>query len=341
VGWLETELVEACKFHNIIGKSPRMLEVLSQISRVAKHFQSLLITGPSGSGKELTARVLHRLSQRSHRPFIACNAAAIPDTLAESELFGYVRGAFTGAVKDKAGLFEYANGGTLFLDEVCELSLNVQVKLLRVLQEQEIQRVGSPATTKIDVKIIAATNRNPKEEIEAGRFRADLYYRLAMVEVELPPLRERREDLLLLQKYFVTQFATQYGKDIRGISRRAQNVLAAYDWPGNIRELENVIGRACMLADSPFIDLCHLPATLLERRQEPLSSSDALATLEQASATYARHVLATVGGNKRQAAEILGISRTTLYGLLKKADDCSSCREDGLVLGPHIQRRVG
>jgi two-component system response regulator PilR (NtrC family)/two-component system response regulator HydG len=280
----------------------------------------VLVSGPSGTGKELVARALHAMSPVSTGPFVVCNCAGVPETLAESEWFGYVKGAFTGATQDKMGLFEHANGGSIFLDEIGEMSLNVQAKLLRVLQSHEIQRVGSPVTRKLDVRVVAATNRDLKQEVREKRFREDLFYRLSIVDLKLPSLLERKEDLPLLQRHFVDKFSSEYHKDITGITRRAQNLLSRYHWPGNIRELENVIGNACMMADGPVIDIAHLP---LELRNQDGSDSP-FQTLAEVERAHALRVLEMVGGNKLRAAEILGISRSTLYNLLGTPESAES-----------------
>jgi DNA-binding NtrC family response regulator len=310
---LDGELVSSFKFQGMVARSPRMLETFSTLRRIAPHFRTLLVSGPSGTGKELVARALHQMSPVASGPFVVCNCAGVPETLAESEWFGYVKGAFTGANQDKLGLFEHADGGTIFLDEIGETPLNLQAKLLRVLQSHEIQRIGSPLARKLDVRVVAATNRDLKQEVRERRFREDLYYRLSVVDMKLPALAERKEDLPLLQRHFVEKFAAEYGKNIGGITRRAQNVLSRHYWPGNIRELENVIGNACMMSDGPMIDTCHLPSELL--RQD--SSEDlGMLSLEEVERNHARRVLEMVGGNKLRAAEILGISRSTLYNLL-------------------------
>ena len=225
-----------------------MLEVYSKVRRVAPLFQTALITGPTGTGKELIARALHNLSPRSRENLVICNCSALTETLLESQLFGHVKGAFTGATEDRAGLFEYANHGTLFLDEIGELSPAAQAKLLRILQNQELQRVGSPVASQVDVHVIAATNRNVRELASKGQFREDLFYRLSMIEIQLPCLVDRKEDLPLLQQHFLRHFSARYGKEFKGISRRAQILLARHMWPGNVRELENVIGMACIMA---------------------------------------------------------------------------------------------
>src|SRR2546425_2663595 len=265
---LDSELLKTYQFEGMIGRSPLMLQVFARIRRVAPHFRVALVTGASGTGKELVASALHRLSPAASSRLATCNCAAVPETLFESELFGHVRGAFTGATQDKIGLFEYAHGGTVFLDEIGEIPLEMQSKLLRVLENGEIQRVGAPAVKRVDVRVIAATNRNLQELIAEKRFREDLYYRLSMVEIELPRLADRREDLPLLERFFIEQFAEQYGKPIRGITPRAQVVLARDPWRGNIRELRSVLGSASMMAEGEMIDVRDLPERLRTRGGE-------------------------------------------------------------------------
>jgi DNA-binding NtrC family response regulator len=312
---LDREILEACRFEDMVGRSPLMLEVFARIRRVAPHYRTALLMGPTGSGKELAARALHRLSPASG-PFIACNCTAIVETLFESELFGYVRGAFTGATRDKMGLFEYANGGTLVLDEIGDMPLASQGKLLRVLQNQQIQRVGSPETRKVDVRVIAITSRNLHALMRERQFREDLYYRLSMIEIKLPSLAERREDLPLLQRYFLERLAAQYHKPIRGITRRAQTLLARYSWPGNVRELENVLGDACMRVEGEVIDVRDLPERLRVQPSQTAPEDEALLPLAELDRRHALRVLERVSGNKLRAAQILGISRATLYRLL-------------------------
>lgn len=311
---LDGELVSSFKFQGMVGRSPWMLDLFSKMRRIAPHFRTVLVTGPSGTGKELVARALHQMSPVASNAFIVCNCAGVPESLAESEWFGYVKGAFTGASQDKMGLFEHANGGSIFLDEIGEMPLNIQAKLLRVLQSHEIQRLGSPVPRKLDVRVIAATNRDLKEEVREKRFREDLFYRLSVVEMRLPTLAERKEDLPLLQRHFVEKFATEYNKNVGGISRRAQNLLSRYHWPGNIRELENVIGNACMMTDGPMIDICHLPSEL--SHPESATGDSPFLSLADVERNHVRRVMEMVGGNKLRAAEILGISRSTLYNLL-------------------------
>lgn len=313
---LDHELLANYEVEGLIGRSPLVLDMTAKLRRVAPHFRSVLLTGQTGTGKELAARALHRFSPGASKPFAVCNCSAIVDTLFESELFGYVRGAFTGATQDKIGLFEFANGGTVFLDEIGELPLGAQAKLLRVLQNQEVQRVGSPVPRKIDVRVVAATNRDLRAMVAEKRFRDDLYYRLAMVEVTLPRLADRKEDLPLLQRHFVERFAAQYNKEISGITRRGQALLARYHWPGNVRELENVIGSACMLAQGPAIDINDLPEHI--RTGTAPDPDDDLVSLEAVEHRHVLRVLAAVEGNKNRAAEILGISRATLYNILAK-----------------------
>ena len=315
---LENELLENFEFDGMIGRSPLMLELVSKIRRIAPHFRSVLVTGPTGVGKELVARALHRLSPGQKGNFVALNCSSISETLAESELFGHVKGAFTGAHQDKAGVFEYADGGVVLLDEIGEMPLPLQAKLLRVLQNQELQRVGSPAVRKVDVRVVAATNRDLPEMVSQGKFREDLYFRLCMIELKVPSLAERREDLPILQRHFLKSFAAQYKKPLAGLTRRAQTLLAKYSWPGNVRELENVIGHACMMTESDVIDVRDLPARIQNLRSAENTESEVDLSLDQAARLHVQRVLAHVGGNKVRAAEILGISRTYLYELLKK-----------------------
>ncbi len=315
---LENELLENFQFEGIIGRSPLMLDLFSKIRRVAPHFRSVLITGPTGAGKELVAKALHQLSGSGKR-FVAVNCSSITESLAESELFGHVKGSFTGASQDKVGVFEYADGGTAMLDEIGEMPLPMQAKLLRVLQNHEVQRVGSPAVTKVDVRVVAATNRDLHEMSRQGKFREDLYFRLSAVELKVPSLAERPEDLPLLERHLLKAFAAQYNKPVSGLTRRAQTVLARYPWPGNIRELQNVIEHACMMAESDVIDVRDLP----ERVQNQAAAADAdyevLMSIDQLERRHAQRVLDHVGGNKVRAAEVLGISRTHLYQLLKES----------------------
>jgi DNA-binding NtrC family response regulator len=315
---LEDDLSENLEFEGMIGRSPRMLDLFAKIRRIGPHFRAVLVTGPTGVGKDLVARALHRRSPSPTGPFVAANCSAISETLAESELFGYVKGAFTGALQDKTGLFEYANGGTALLDEIGDMPLTMQAKLLRVLQNQELQRLGSPVTRKLDVRIVAATNRDLSEMVKCGKFREDLYFRLTMVTLKVPSLAERPEDLLLLQRHFLKRFAAEYKKPVLGLTRRAQTLLGSYSWPGNVRELENVIGHACMMTESEAIDIRDLPESVQNQNVKSFARNDELLSLAQAERLHVEHILNRVGGNKAVAAKTLGISRTSLYRILNE-----------------------
>lgn len=314
---LDQQMVDTFQLEGIVGRSPLILDVLAVVRRVAPHFRTALITGDTGTGKELVAKALHRLSPVSDKTFAVCNCAGLVETLFESELFGHVRGAFTGATQDKVGLFEYAHQGTVFLDEIGDMPLAGQAKLLRVLQNQEVQRVGSPAPRKVDVRFIAATNKDLSALMHEHRFREDLYYRLSMLEITLPALFDRKEDLPLLQRHFIEKFATQYNKPVRGMTRRVQALLGRHGWPGNVRELENVIGKACMTVEGSVIDVKDLPAYL---RKAPVARADDdnLLSMEEVQERHLVRVLERMGGDKSRAAEVLGISRSTLYNILAR-----------------------
>jgi len=324
---VDSELLSTCQFEEMVGRSPVMWEMFARIRRVAPHFRSALITGATGTGKELVARALHRLSPVSGGRYVVCNCSAVVETLFESELFGYVKGAFTGANADKMGLFEYAHNGTLFLDEIGDMPMNTQAKLLRVLQNQEVQRVGSLTPRKVDARVIAATNHDLKALISQNRFREDLYYRLSMVEIRTPPLSERKEDIALLEHHFIRKFSEQYQKPIRGLTQRAQIVLGRYSWPGNVRELENALGNACMMVMGEIIDVADLPENL--RAQAPVpaaagnspaapSESDTDLSLEEQERLLLVSALERAGGNQSQAARILRISRDRMRYKMSK-----------------------
>ncbi len=315
---LDRELLHVSKFEGMVGRSPLMLDVFAKILRVAPHFRTVLITGATGAGKELVAQALHRASPVAKNRFAVCNCSALVENLLESELFGHVRGSFTGALQDKPGLFEHADGGSIFLDEIGELTPSAQAKLLRVLQNRQVQRVGSVTTRAIDVRVIAATHRDLKAMVRAGTFREDLYYRLAMVEVNLPSLASRHEDLPLLERYFLEKFAAEYGKSVAGLTRRAQARMAVYPWPGNVRELENVIGNACMMAQGTVIDIDDLPDNLRSPAHYERAGDETLLSLEEVQRRHILRVLEAVGGHKTRAAEILGIGRATIYQMLSK-----------------------
>ncbi|MBN2102966.1 sigma-54-dependent Fis family transcriptional regulator [bacterium] len=319
---LQDELREKYRFENIIGNSNRMMEVLALVSKVAKTDSTVLISGDSGTGKELIAKATHLNSRRKNRAFITINCGALPENLQESELFGHVRGAFTGAIKDKRGLFQEANGGTLFLDEIGETALSTQVKLLRFLQDGEIRRVGENEPLYVDVRLIAATNQDLKKLIEEGRFREDLYYRLNVIPIDLPPLRDRRDDIPLLADHFLKTYQERTKKSNPSISPEAMKCLMQYDWPGNVRELENVIERALILASKNVILPEDLPSSILSNEQQPIieepemlvGGGQTLEVLEK------KHILMTLDKcvwNQKKASEILGISTTTLWRKLK------------------------
>ncbi len=331
---IEEAFVRASQFGEMVGRSPEMLDAFVRLQRIAPHYRSALITGETGTGKELAARALHALSPVSTRPLVVCNCAAIVETLFESELFGHVKGAFTGAVQDRTGMFESANGGTIFLDEIGEVPLVSQSKLLRVLQNQEVQRVGSSAVRTLNVRVIAATNRDLRAMIAKNQFREDLYYRLSMVRVQLPRLVDRKQDLPLLERHFLEEFSRRFAKRIKGITHRAQGLLARYPWPGNVRELENAIGHACMMTAGDNIDVRDLPEDLQNyRHTQGPGAAAPLLTLAEAGRCHAQYVLDRVGGNKQEAAEILGISRNTLYRILKEPLPSNGQTEPGAEPG--------
>ncbi len=321
---LDSELLGVFQLEGIVGRSPLMLEMFSKIRRIGPHFQTALVTGETGTGKESVAKALHKLSPYASGPFIVCNCAAIADNLFESELFGHARGAFTGAAQDKVGFVEAASGGTLFLDEITEIPLGAQAKLLRLLQNREIQRVGTSRPKQIDVRIVAATNRDLKSLVAENKVREDLYYRLTMIEVKLPRLADRKEDLPLLQRHFLDLFSARYKKPTLNLTRRAQAVIAGYSWPGNIRELENVLGYCCMMAEHETIDVRDLPENMQSSNLSgvpPAVPDDvSLMSMRQVELWHLSRVLEHVGGNRGRAAGILDISRTTLYRLLLEKD---------------------
>jgi DNA-binding NtrC family response regulator len=295
--------------HGLIGDSEAMANVVASIERAAKSSATVLVTGESGTGKELVARAIHYRSRRSSAAFVPVNCAGIPESLLESELFGHVKGAFTGATTTRAGFFQTAQGGTLFLDEISETSPPTQVKLLRVLQDREICMVGSSKPRNVDVRIIAATNKDPHALIEKGLFREDLYYRLDVLAIALPPLRERKDDVLPLVRHFATKFAREAGRSLPSISDAALKALVSYDWPGNVRELENVVQRLIVMSDAELVQVAHLPLAM--RYSVPRDPGLHL-TLAEVEAAHIRRVLEHCGGNKSRAAQLLGIDRKTL-----------------------------
>jgi len=315
-------------FCGIIGNTPAMQKVFSTIETVAISDSSVMITGESGTGKELVARAIHKMSSRKNSPLVPINCSAITETLFESELFGHIKGAFTGAFDNKKGLLEYANNGTVFLDEAGDIPLSIQVKLLRAIQEREIRRVGSNETIRIDVRFISATNRDLRQLIKEGRFREDLFYRLNVIEINLPPLRERREDILILASHFLGKYSTKQNKDIKGFSPETVAILENYSWPGNIRELENAIERSVVMCRGSLITVHDLPAHI-SKGYQPANTEritekyrDARRRMiESFEKNYFAQLLNQTGGNISRASEIAGIDRSNLAKLLKKYPD--------------------
>jgi DNA-binding NtrC family response regulator len=300
--------------YGLIGESEAMQKVFSAIAKASSTSATVLILGESGTGKELLARAIHYSSPRASAPFVPVNCGAIPEGLLESELFGHIKGAFTGATETRAGFFQTADGGTIFLDEISETSLSMQVKLLRVLQDKEVCMVGSSRSRRVDVRILASTNKDLYSLVKKGVFREDLFFRINVITIEVPPLRERGDDILLLTQYFANKFAEELGKPTPRFSDNALQVLKNYNWPGNVRELENVIQRLVVMTDGDLIEVPDLPSLM---RFSALRETGLHRTLAEVEAEYIRNVLASVDGNKTRAAEILGIDRKTLREKLK------------------------
>jgi two-component system response regulator HydG len=331
---LESQVARQLEFCGMLGRSPAMQEVFSLIQRLAPHAKVVLIGGETGTGKELAARAFHQAGTRRHRPFVTINCSAVVDTLFESELFGHVRGAFTGAVESKPGVFEAAQGGTLFLDEIGELPLSVQAKLLRALEYGEVQRVGSLQPKRVDVTVVAATNRDLRADVASGRFRGDLFYRLNVVEVLLPPLRDRREDIPYLTAEFMRECAARMKKPVHGLTPAAERLLLGARWDGNVRELKNVVERACMLADGTLLSERELAGAFgpervahgfagqtaagAKARAATVHAGDSPAPLEEIEREHILEVLRQVNGNRMAAAKVLGISRRALYRRLER-----------------------
>jgi DNA-binding NtrC family response regulator len=319
---LERKLERKYAFQGLSSRNPYMLEIFGLIENIAKYFTSVLITGETGTGKEVVARALHGLSPYRAKPLVICDCAAIPENLFESELFGYKKGAFTGADKDKPGLFEEADGGIIFLDEIAEIPVAVQAKLLRVLESHEFRPLGANENTQVEVRVIAATNRDLAERVRSGAFREDLFHRLNKVVIELPPLRERLEDILLLVRHFLQGSNKKFAKDLKGVSREVQKLFLKYGWPGNIRELENVLESAAMLCKKDFIELTNLPKNLRDfippQGAMAFVGREHLSSLDDLEKDYITYLLKVTKRNLRQTAKILGISRTTLYNKLAR-----------------------
>jgi len=324
--WLKKEVVRLKKevesrfhFHQLIGKSPSMQKLFDLVERIKESSSNVLITGESGTGKELVAKAIHYSGARKEGPFIAVNCAAIPETLLESELFGYKKGAFTDAKADKKGLISEAREGTLFLDEITEMSPLLQAKMLRVIEERQVRPLGDTNSHPVDVRFISASNRDMKDLIRQGRFREDLYYRLKVIDIELPPLRERKDDIPLLVQHFIHRFG-QEPKKVSGISEEMLRILIDYSWPGNVRELENVIQRAITLCQQETLFPEDLPASMIQELDEDLVEKGLRKkySLDQLEKEYIQKVLIEAGGNKTRAAEILGLDRKTLYRKLEE-----------------------
>jgi len=334
--YLQEEIRTEHNFEEMVGQSPALLTLLQKVERVAGTDATVLVSGETGSGKELIARALHSSGSRKHRPLVKVNCGAVPASLLESELFGHVKGAFTGAIDRRVGRFELADGGTLFLDEIGELPLDTQVKLLRVLQEQEFEPVGSSKTVRVDVRIIAATNRDLAEEVRAGRFRADLFFRLNVVPLTVPPLRERPADIPLLVVYFLSRFAKKFGRKIDGVPRETMDRLASYSWPGNIRELQNIVERAVVLSAGPLLRVDADVLPLIDTPPTPVRSADAsqprtqLVSLGDAERRHIEAVLAETRGvveGPAGAAKILNLHPNTLRSRMKKLGVSRAGRE--------------
>ena len=306
-----------------IGKSRRFLDVLRLADIIAPTDSTVLLGGESGTGKEVLARYIHDASLRADGPFLSINCGALPETLLESELFGHVKGSFTGAVRDKQGLFAAARGGTFFLDEVGEMPPSLQVKLLRVLQQREVIPVGATEALPVDVRIVAATNRELEEEVRRGNFRSDLFYRLNVLALDLPPLRDRRDDLLLLIDHFLNEMAAERGMEVKALTAEALDAVMVYEWPGNVRELQNALEHAMVLTKGNLIEPQHLPERITRQKKEPLVAERAAPNppLDMIERAYIMFVLQAEGGNKTRAAEALGIDPSTLYRKLSRYEE--------------------
>lgn len=326
--YLRRQLLGRFEFNNIIGNSPAMNLLFERMRRIVKTDSAVLISGESGTGKELVAKALHFNGARKERPFVAVNCSSIPESLLESELFGHLRGSFTGATRDKPGKFEAANHGTIFLDEIGTMPLHLQAKLLRVLQEQEVERIGSNKTIKLNVRIISATNANLEQMVQQNEFREDLYYRLNVIPLHLPPLRERQQDIIFLTSFFLEKQCRLMGRPICSISKQALNALEQYLWPGNVRELENLIERMIALMDGTLITIDDVPSNILTEKLQietappkmPHDGLNLVATISQIERSLISQAMESAGGIKARAAALLGINRTTLVEKIKRLE---------------------
>ncbi len=314
---LKKELERHYDFSHIIGESPAIKKIIEEVKKIANAKSNVLLLGETGTGKELIARAIHYSSNRAEKPFIPINCSAIPENLLESELFGHVRGAFTGAVSSKRGLFEEANGGTVFLDEIGDLPLSLQAKLLRVLEDQEIRPIGSNQSVKVDIRFISATNKDLSQIVREGKFREDLFYRLNVISIVLPPLRERGEDIELLLRYFIERYSREHGKEVKGIDENALRLLKKYHWPGNIRELQNVIERAVLITEDGIIKSEHLPEGLTEAKD---SFTEKAINNKLSIEDYTKAFILRYQGQytEQQLADMLGITRKSLWEKRKR-----------------------
>ena len=323
IRWLTTQLQERYHFENIIGKSNAMVEIYDLIETVSQNDINILVQGETGTGKGLVAKAIHYHSPRADKPFVTVNCAALPEALLESELFGHVKGSFTSAIADKPGRFELANGGTIFLDEIGEIPSAIQAKLLRVTDDKEFERVGGTKTIKVDVRIVAATNRDLRDEVKQRQFREDLFYRLNVFTIEIPPLRERREDIPLLIQYFIAKYNEEFTKEIEGVSQSAMDLMLSYDWSGSVRELENAVEHAFVQCGSKLIMPEHLPEAIKKTSSyagisAPLEPTSSENPLEAAEKTVILRVLEETRWNIGKTAQILKLSRPTLWRKMKK-----------------------
>jgi len=315
---LREQLKEKYSFDNIVGNSEPMIEVYKMINKVKDTKATVLVTGETGTGKELIARALHYNGARKEKPFIPVNCCALTDSLLESQLFGYAKGAFTGALKDTPGLFELAEGGTIFLDEIGDTGASFQQSLLRVLEGGEIQPVGSAERKKVDVRVVAATNKDLETAVKEGKFREDLFYRLNVITIQIPPLRDRKDDILPLTRHFLNKYSKENNKDENELTPEARSILESYQWPGNVRELENTISKAVIFEAGNRLTTETFPERMMSSSNASAMSGEDLMTLEEVSRAYIKKVLEMTGGNKAKTSEILGINRTSLWRMIQR-----------------------